>query len=321
MTIPGHPPAEERALPRTVAMFRQPRQRVISAYRNGKHCDGFQEIDKDPNWKHLTVAEYARHAGAPRRLFHKMHGGRPSAVEFGITHSTRGDLAKKAGLHEAPKPATSVSGRRGPDETRSSPSPASPPPSVDRKLRKDRDVRAFLGEFYARRVGRLAGAGRRDGAGAALAAVGGEPRLGEYFNTGLLGLAALAGSSLQLRAMTVGHGCGYSSRAFNAAVMAYFGHDGDELSDRCRTYEDEVRTKLDAVLAPGDVLAVATATYKFFGKKSRDGFAYDDRLRDLNRRVSVLRGAAFAAAQRVLPESVLIAARGFAARRDRGFSG
>ncbi|KAH8043799.1 transferase [Aureococcus anophagefferens] len=79
------------------------------------------------------------------------------------------------------------------------------------------------------------------------------------------------GSSLQLRAMTVGHGCGYSSRAFNAAVMAYFGHDGDELSDRCRTYEDEVRTKLDAVLAPGDVLAVATATYKFFGKKSRTG--------------------------------------------------
>ena len=68
MTIPGHPPAEERALPRTMAMFRQPRQRVISAYRNGKHCDGFQEVDKDPNWKHLTVAEYARHAGAPRRL-------------------------------------------------------------------------------------------------------------------------------------------------------------------------------------------------------------------------------------------------------------
>ncbi|KAK7254526.1 hypothetical protein SO694_00011429 [Aureococcus anophagefferens] len=69
MTIPGHPPAEERALPRTVAMFRQQQQRVISAcISNGKHCDGFQEIDKDPNWKHLTVAEYARHAGAPRRL-------------------------------------------------------------------------------------------------------------------------------------------------------------------------------------------------------------------------------------------------------------
>ncbi|KAH8043798.1 hypothetical protein JL722_14997 [Aureococcus anophagefferens] len=118
MTIPGHPPAEERALPRTVAMFRQPRQRVISAYRNGKHCDGFQEIDKDPNWKHLTVAEYARHAGAPRRLFHKMHGGRPSAVEFGITHSTRGDLAKKAGLHEAPKPydESVLEGVEDPDE-------------------------------------------------------------------------------------------------------------------------------------------------------------------------------------------------------------
>ncbi|EGB02279.1 hypothetical protein AURANDRAFT_69028 [Aureococcus anophagefferens] len=164
MTIPGHPPAEERALPRTVAMFRQPRQRVISAYRNGKHCDGFQEIDKDPNWKHLTVAEYARHAGIPgcttrmllggkcararhvtrdfdaakavanvRRLafvgilerwresiclFHKMHGGRPSAVEFGITHSTRGDLAKKAGLHEAPKPydESVLEGVEDPDE-------------------------------------------------------------------------------------------------------------------------------------------------------------------------------------------------------------
>ena len=213
MTIPGHPPAEERALPRTVAMFRQPRQRVISAYRNGKHCDGFQEVDKDPNWKHLTVAEYARHAGASRRLvfrerfgsqrrrfekmaagktterfrgrhprlhdahaprrqvraraprdarlrqrqgrrerpaprvrghpramarehlyvvvfpgnfrrffrlglFHKMHGGRPSAVEFGITHSTRGDLAKKAGLHEAPKPydESVLEGVEDPDE-------------------------------------------------------------------------------------------------------------------------------------------------------------------------------------------------------------
>ena len=98
--------------------------------------------------------------------------------------------------------------------------------------------------------------------------------------------------------MTVGHGCGYSSRALNAAVMAYFGHDGDELSDRCRTYEDEVRTKLDAVLAPGDVLAVATATYKFFGKKSRDGFAYDDYLRDLNFDVPFLEErAAFAAAR------------------------
>ena len=97
--------------------------------------------------------------------------------------------------------------------------------------------------------------------------------------------------------MTVGHGCGYSSRALNAAVMAHFGHDGDELSDRCRTYEDEVRTKLDAVLAPGDVLAVATATYKFFGKKSRDGFAYDDYLRDLNFDVAFLEErAAFAAA-------------------------
>ena len=63
--------------------------------------------------------------------------------------------------------------------------------SVDRKLRKDRDVRAFLGEFYARRVGRLAPAlAVATAAGAvALAAVGkGEPRLGEYFNTGLLGL-------------------------------------------------------------------------------------------------------------------------------------
>lgn len=100
MTIPGHPPAEERALPRTVAMFRQPRQRVISAYRNGKHCDGFQEIDKDPNWKHLTVAEYARHAGAPRRLvfrarcgskrrrLEKMLEKRPNVLAAGIPGCT-----------------------------------------------------------------------------------------------------------------------------------------------------------------------------------------------------------------------------------------
>ncbi|KAH8069885.1 transferase [Aureococcus anophagefferens] len=62
-------------------------------------------------------------------------------------------------------------------------------PSADR--RKDRGVRAFLGDFYARRVGRLAPAlAVATAAGAvALAAVGkGEPRLGEYFNTGLLGL-------------------------------------------------------------------------------------------------------------------------------------
>lgn len=115
--------------------------------------------------------------------------------------------------------------------------------------------------------------------------------------------------------MTVGHGCGYSSRAFNAAVMAYFGHDGDELSDRCRTYEDEVRNKLDAVLAPGDVLAVATATYKFFGKKSRDGFAYDDYLRDLNFDVAFLEErAAFAAARNasfvVLSDGPLLEAHG-----------
>ncbi|KAH8072543.1 hypothetical protein JL720_11107 [Aureococcus anophagefferens] len=51
-------------------------------------------------------------------LFHKMHGGRPSAVEFGITHSTRGDLAKKAGLHEAPKPCDEsvLEGVEDPDE-------------------------------------------------------------------------------------------------------------------------------------------------------------------------------------------------------------
>ena len=53
-----------------------------------------------------------------RGLFHKMHGGRPSAVEFGITHSTRGDLAKKAGLHEAPKPydESVLEGVEDPDE-------------------------------------------------------------------------------------------------------------------------------------------------------------------------------------------------------------
>ncbi|KAH8060848.1 transferase [Aureococcus anophagefferens] len=60
--------------------------------------------------------------------------------------------------------------------------------SVDRKLRKDRDVRAFLGEFYARRVGRLAPALAVATARGALRRRRRRARLGEYFNTGLLGL-------------------------------------------------------------------------------------------------------------------------------------
>ena len=73
--------------------------------------------------------------------------------------------------------------------------------SVDRKLRKDHGVRA--GEFYAWRVGRLAPAlAVATAAGAvALAAVArGEPRLGEYFNTGLLGL--VGGSNIFLLSLS-----------------------------------------------------------------------------------------------------------------------
>ena len=76
MTIPGHPPAVADALDRTVAMFRAPKQRLISAYHNGKHCDGFQQVDKAPNWKHMSVADYARHPGIPGCTTRMMLGGK-----------------------------------------------------------------------------------------------------------------------------------------------------------------------------------------------------------------------------------------------------
>lgn len=76
MTLPGHPPAVAAALGRTVAMFRSPKQRIISAYRNGRHCDGFQDEDKDANWKRLTVAEYATHRGIPGCVTRMLSGGK-----------------------------------------------------------------------------------------------------------------------------------------------------------------------------------------------------------------------------------------------------
>ena len=47
----------------TVAMFRRPAQRVLSAFRDRKHADGFQDRDKAPNWRDLNASGYARHPG------------------------------------------------------------------------------------------------------------------------------------------------------------------------------------------------------------------------------------------------------------------
>lgn len=62
-TMPGHPPTAVSMLPRTVAMFREPKQRIISAYRDNKHSDGLQAADKGDDWTHLDAAGYARHPG------------------------------------------------------------------------------------------------------------------------------------------------------------------------------------------------------------------------------------------------------------------
>ena len=62
-TLPGHPPATEDALDRTVAMFRRPAQRLLSAHRDRRHADGFQDKDKAPNWRELDALGYARHPG------------------------------------------------------------------------------------------------------------------------------------------------------------------------------------------------------------------------------------------------------------------
>ncbi|KAH8072544.1 transferase [Aureococcus anophagefferens] len=87
--------------------------------------------------------------------------------------------------------------------------------------------------------------------------------------------AALAGSSLQLRAMTVGHGCGYSSRAFNAAVMAYFGHaatsspTGADLRGRGPNQARRgPRARRRPRRGDGDVQVLR--------QEVEDGFAYDD---------------------------------------------
>ena len=77
-TIPGHAPAVADALERTVAMFRRPGQRIISAFNDGKHCDGFQDEDKDPGWKRLDVAAYARHRGIPGCATRMLLGGKCS---------------------------------------------------------------------------------------------------------------------------------------------------------------------------------------------------------------------------------------------------
>ena len=48
-TLPGHKPAHTDRVDDTVAMFRRPAQRLLSAFRDRKHADGFQDRDKAAN--------------------------------------------------------------------------------------------------------------------------------------------------------------------------------------------------------------------------------------------------------------------------------
>ena len=62
-TLPGHKPASMDRVDDTVAMFRRPAQRILSAFRDRKHADGFQDRDKAANWRDLNASGYARHPG------------------------------------------------------------------------------------------------------------------------------------------------------------------------------------------------------------------------------------------------------------------
>ncbi|KAJ8611036.1 hypothetical protein CTAYLR_007064 [Chrysophaeum taylorii] len=75
-TMPGHPPVDERMLDRTVAMFRDPSQRIISAFRDRKHADGFQDEDKEATWRHLNQAAFARHPGIAGCMTRMLQNGK-----------------------------------------------------------------------------------------------------------------------------------------------------------------------------------------------------------------------------------------------------
>ena len=81
---PGHTPLgfDLNAHPKTVAMFRSPAQRVISAFHDGKHHIGLGEDEMLKEWDNLTVAGYARHPGISNCMA-KMLQGRQCAQTGG----------------------------------------------------------------------------------------------------------------------------------------------------------------------------------------------------------------------------------------------
>ena len=92
----------------TVAMFRRPAQRLLSAFRDRKHADGFQDRDKAPNWRELSVGLRAASAsqGARRGCSGRQVRARPPEEQETARRRTRprGRPARREGDGRGPAP-------------------------------------------------------------------------------------------------------------------------------------------------------------------------------------------------------------------------
>ena len=86
--------------------------------------------------------------------------------------------------------------------------------------------------------------------------------------------AALAqyGANATLKHAVVGHLCGYNSKEFIGAIM---GGWAAPLIPRCHAYIDTVTSILEQSLRAGDVVAIATAMYKYWSYPVLDSLKFD----------------------------------------------
>jgi len=82
------------------------------------------------------------------------------------------------------------------------------------------------------------------------------------------------GGNATLRHAAVGHLCGYNSKAFSDALIGTF-PSLNSLMPRCHDYINTTTSILEQNLKAGDIVAVATAMYKYWGYSSVHGLNFD----------------------------------------------